>query len=216
MEREAFLARVRAAVAIDRVPGPPAEDPGLLVPSLPTVDLVERFTEALQAVEGVVHTEDPAGVIAEVAARHEATEYLSWDPEQLPVTGLLDELDRRGLRRVEAAVPAEGRADHQLSYRGLRLGITGAEAGLAESGSIVLRSGPGRPRMASLVPLVHVALLPAGRLHRSLAHWAAEEAGSAAEAANLVVISGPSRTGDIEQHLTLGVHGPKHVHVVLV
>ena len=53
-------------------------------------------------------------------------------------------------------------------------------------------------------------------IDRTLAHWAHRRAESAAETANLVLVTGPSRTGDIEQQLNLGVHGPRHVHVVLV
>ena len=70
--------------------------------------------------------------------------------------------------------------------------------------------------MASLVPEVHVALLDLILMERTLVHWAHKFPESVANTANLVVITGPSRTGDIEQQLTLGVHGPKHVHIVLI
>lgn len=207
MERDAFLHRVRTAVGAGRLPAAPSHDPGGLVPELPEVDLEERFTAVLTALEGTPLTGDPGRAIVEIADRHQATEFLSWD--DLPVAGLIETLIAAGLRRFEVG-------SSPLSYLPLRLGITGAEAGLAESGSLVLRSGPGRWRMASLVPLVHVALLGRRDLHRSLAHWAATHAGTIAEAANLVIISGPSRTADIEQILTLGVHGPKHLYVILI
>jgi len=85
-----------------------------------------------------------------------------------------------------------------------------------ESGSVVLRHGPGRPRLASLAPEVHIAVLRAEQLHRSLAHFLHAEPGSVGATANLQVITGPSRTADIEQRLNLGVHGPRHLHVVLL
>ena len=139
---------------------------------------------------------------------------MAW--EDLPASGVASALTAAGLTRVQGEVPAETRIEHQLGYRDLDLGVTGAAAGLAESGSVVLDHRPGRPRMASLVPEVHVALLDLTLLERTLAHWARRYPESVADTANLVVITGPSRTGDIEQQLTLGVHGPKHVHIVLI
>jgi L-lactate dehydrogenase complex protein LldG len=68
--------------------------------------------------------------------------------------------------------------------------------------------------MASLIPLVHIVLLPERLLFRSPMHWLA--GGDVAGAANVVYITGPSRTADIEQRINLGVHGPREVHVVLV
>lgn len=217
MERDDFLSRVRSAVARASLPEGPSGDPGLLVPELPEVDLVARFSEALEMVDGTVHRGgDPGEVVEGIMAACRAPAFISWDAEYLPVPGLVEHLVARGFERVAGVVPAATRQEHQRRYGDLLVGITGAEAGLAETGSIVLRSGPGRPRMASLIPLVHVALLPTDRIVRSLAHWADRNAGSAAEAANLVVVTGPSRTGDIETTLNLGVHGPGELHVVLL
>ncbi|MGA7281908.1 MAG: LUD domain-containing protein, partial [Acidimicrobiia bacterium] len=111
---------------------------------------------------------------------------------------------------------SETRLDDQLEYGDLTLGVTGADAGLAESGSVVLGHGPGRPRMASLIPETHVVLLEAPSIVRTLSHWAEKNPDSARRTANLVVITGPSRTGDIELQLNLGVHGPRQVHIVVI
>jgi L-lactate dehydrogenase complex protein LldG len=150
-----------------------------------------------------------------IASGHDATSFMAWD--DLPVTGVPSALASAGLRRVDHDVPAgEGRLQHQQGYHRLDLGVTGADVGLAESGSIVLFHGPGRPRQASLLPDVHVALLRVTSITRSLAHWAEAHPNTPAATTNLVVITGPSRTGDIEMQLNLGVHGPRHLHVVLV
>jgi L-lactate utilization protein LutC len=189
------------------------------VPDLPEVDLVETFSARLESLDGVVHRGvDPVETIVELSGRYEATEYLSWAAEHLPVPDLHGRLAGRGLTRVGDEVPSDpvGRFAHQSGYLDSRLGITGAEAGFAESGTIVVRSGPGRSRMASLIPDIHIALLPAASIARSLTHWAQAHAASLETAANVVFITGPSRTGDIETILTLGVHGPRHVHVILV
>ena len=216
MERDAFLAQVRAARAAALLPPHPAEDPGLLVPDLEPADLVEMFMERLTEAEGVAHRVsglDEARVRAvELARRYDAKTFMSWDG-----LGTLDAaLAAADLRRVDGTVPADDRLSQQSGYSDLDLGITGAEAGFAESGTVVLRSGPGRPRMASLIPLVHVALLRVGDLHRSLSHWAETHATGIADAANVVFITGPSKTGDIEQHINVGVHGPRYVHIILL
>jgi L-lactate dehydrogenase complex protein LldG len=103
-----------------------------------------------------------------------------------------------------------------VAYGNVSLGITGSIAGLAESGSVVLDHAQGQPRLASLVPETHVVLLEISTIERTLAHWAARHPDLVPASANLVIVTGPSRTGDIEQILNLGVHGPRHLHVVLI
>ena len=103
---------------------------------------------------------------------------------------------------------------HALSE--LAVGVTGADALLAESGSVVLASGPGRPRSASLLPPVHVTIARTDRIYFSLEHLLAAVPSLGSAGSNLVAISGPSRTADIEMTLTRGVHGPGEVHVILL
>ena len=216
MDRDVFLARVgRSAMTavLPEVLGIPDR-----LPDLEDEDLQTLFRERAQDVDAVVH--GPVGrhgvprAVAGIAAGHQCRSFMAW--EDLPASGVASALTAAGLTRVEGEVPVETRMEHQLGYRDLDLGVTGATAGLAESGSVVLEHRPGRPRMASLVPEVHVALLDLILMERTLVHWAHKFPESVANTANLVVITGPSRTGDIEQQLTLGVHGPKHVTIVLI
>ena len=216
MDRDVFLARVGRSAMTAVLPEALAVPDRL--PVLEDEDLQTLFRERAQDVDAVVH--GPVGrqgaprAVAGIAAGHQCRSFMAW--EDLPASGVASALTAAGLTRVQGEVPAETRIEHQLGYRDLDLGVTGAAAGLAESGSVVLDHRPGRPRMASLVPEVHVALLDLTLLERTLAHWARRYPESVADTANLVVITGPSRTGDIEQQLTLGVHGPKHVHIVLI
>ncbi|HYD61834.1 MAG TPA: lactate utilization protein C [Noviherbaspirillum sp.] len=95
--------------------------------------------------------------------------------------------------------------------------ITGAFCAVAETGSLMLLSGPQTYSSAALLPETHIAIVPASRI---VAHMedafvlARSECGELPRAVNF--ISGPSRTGDIEQTIVLGAHGPYRVHVVLV
>jgi L-lactate dehydrogenase complex protein LldG len=94
--------------------------------------------------------------------------------------------------------------------------VTGADAALADTGSIGLVHGHGRARLVSLLPPVHVALVPVAHLHATLGALLAAQPHLLGGAANVVFITGPSRTADIEMTLTRGVHGPRIVHVVFV
>ncbi len=104
-------------------------------------------------------------------------------------------------------------------HRGSSPAIEGAEVsralyGLAETGSVVLAAGPGEPRLRSLLPAVHVSMLEEDRILPGLAELFEALGGELPSA--LAIVTGPSRSADIEQRLAVGVHGPGEVHVVLV
>ena len=92
-------------------------------------------------------------------------------------------------------------------------GLSSADVALAETGTIVVSSGPGKSRLATLLPPLHLALVPTSRLTADLFTWTAARSGP--PPANLTLISGPSKTADIEMTLAVGVHGPKRLVVVL-
>jgi L-lactate dehydrogenase complex protein LldG len=92
------------------------------------------------------------------------------------------------------------------------LGVTSVDIALPETGTLLLRSSPDRPRVVSLLPRVHLALLRPEALRADL-HQAFAEV---KKDGYVVLVTGPSRTADIELTLTLGVHGPKSLHVWLL
>lgn len=96
------------------------------------------------------------------------------------------------------------------------VGVTGALAAIAETGTLMLASGRDSPATVSLLPETHVAIVPAARVvpHMEDA-WdlARAELGELPRAVNFV--SGPSRTADIDQRIVLGAHGPYRVHIVI-
>lgn len=97
------------------------------------------------------------------------------------------------------------------------VGITGCFCAVAETGTLMLLSGPETFSSAALLPETHIAVVPVSRIVGSIEDafaLAKAERGELPRATNF--ISGPSRTGDIEQTIVLGAHGPYRVHVILV
>lgn len=89
------------------------------------------------------------------------------------------------------------------------VGFTLGDLAVAETGSIVLSAGPGRARLASLASVHHIALVPCSSIVATM-----EEAFGRLSARTSVIITGPSRTADIEGVLVRGVHGPRELWVV--
>jgi L-lactate utilization protein LutC len=219
-ERRRMREALHAAVTHSRLPGAELRHPGgFSRPSVPAGELVERFRRELTALGGTVHDPlDAEGVAALLKTLSETPDgpVLLWDEGQLPVPGLGAALADAGLRML-SETPATARSDdHRRALATATVGLTGAQAGLAETGSLVVVSGPGRGRLASLLPPVHVALLRTDLIVGSLPELMNARPELVPEGANFVCITGPSRTADIEHVLARGVHGPRDVHVVLV
>jgi L-lactate dehydrogenase complex protein LldG len=96
------------------------------------------------------------------------------------------------------------------------LGITGADYGIAQSGSLVLKSNPKRGRAVSLVPPRHLTFIPGSMIRDGLDQIMEELSRSDEVPSAIELISGPSRTSDIEMDLSIGVHGPIEVYVIVI
>jgi len=153
-------------------------------------------------------------VLAEIVREHGISRAIRWDHpllEELKVDASLRECG------VEMGIPARKKEGRGFSARA-DLGITAADAFVMESGTIVLRSRPGWGRTTSLLPPVHLAIVTSDqRLARledlpGLIRYWRDEADGLPGAVTL--ITGHSRTADIELTLVSGVHGPGIVHVV--
>jgi L-lactate dehydrogenase complex protein LldF len=126
---------------------------------------------------------------------------LAWDDEHLP-TGLAENLRKQGITIHNDAQPQ------------IRAGITGVAAGIAETGTLVITSGEGKPQSTSLLPQIHLAILQKADLHKNLAEVL--KLRKVREESAVSLISGPSKTADIEMTLTVGVHGPGEVTVLCI
>jgi L-lactate dehydrogenase complex protein LldG len=95
-------------------------------------------------------------------------------------------------------------------------GFTVARSGIAATGTLVIRPDAGSPRTISVAPPLHIALVYGNTLHRDLHEAARTERWSDDMPANLALVSGPSKTSDIQQTLAYGAHGPRRLWVVIV
>lgn len=168
-------------------------------------DLAGRFVSKAQYLASSVERVDTPARVPAAVARYLAEQAL---PPQAVVTG-----DVAGFDWAGAGVDVAMRE----AVDGDSVGISGCFCAIAETGTLMLLSGPQTPGSVSLLPETHVAVIPVSRIVATMEDAFAllrDERGSLPRAVNF--ISGPSRTGDIEQTIVLGAHGPCRVHLILV
>lgn len=168
-------------------------------------DLANRFRARSEALASTVEIAERIEAAPAAVARYLATHNLSRQAVAWPQLAGLDWAGA-GLR-VEARA---ARGDDLV-------GITGVFCAVAETGTLAVLSGADTPASASLLPETHIAIVPAARIVPGMEEafdLIRAECGELPRAVNF--ISGPSRTGDIEQTLVLGAHGPYRVHIVIV
>jgi L-lactate dehydrogenase complex protein LldG len=168
---------------------------------------IEEFTNRMQAVRGEVH-------------RVERSAWVDWINAEMPVRGMRRALVGRSaiarqfeqgmsktieLTRYDSAIDTW----KQRLFDEIDFSITSSLAGLAESGSLALWPDADEPRLLSLVPPLHIALLDSERLFENFAQLIEVERWASGMPTNALLISGPSKTADIEQTLAYGIHGPK-------
>ncbi len=110
----------------------------------------------------------------------------------------------------------ENREELRAAATEAEFGITSADYALADTGTLVMFSSREEARMISLAPPVHIALVPRERILTGLDELLAKVPLPAEHSSSMVLITGPSRTADIEQILVRGVHGPGEIHVIVV
>jgi L-lactate dehydrogenase complex protein LldG len=123
------------------------------------------------------------------------------------------------LRRLEETIAGDGNEWSILPAAtdlfGYDVGLTTAQAAIAETGTLVLDSDRERHRLVSLVPPVHIAILDAKNIRATLGEAITQLQRDSHISPAITFITGPSRTADIELTLTIGVHGPKELYVII-
>lgn len=175
-----------------------------------------RFLEELEALGGhgerVESYEEARRYVVALARERGAKLLLRWDVEDLELLGVDGPLEESG---VEVALSGDSKDLRGVAARA-DIGLTTAEWVVAETGSLVLTGGAGKGRSVTLLPPVYVAVITVDRILSTVTEAIEKYASSGGVPANLCFHTGPSRSGDIEQSLAIGVHGPGDVHAVLV
>ena len=189
--------------------GQPPRGPSVARAALDQPGKVALFCRWAEANNATVARVDKAGVAAEVVsylARNNLPPQATMAPSPQ-----LEAYDWAGQRMLSLR-RGRGEAVDQVS-------ITGAFAGIAETGTLVMTSGPEHPVTLNLLPDTHVVVLRAADIVGGYEDvWARlrERYGKNGMPRTVNTITGPSRTGDIEQTIELGAHGPRRMHIVVV
>lgn len=212
--RERILGKIRAALARHTVPTAAEASSSRLatlgegIPQRPvwTESNLERFTHCLEAASGTwgrIRTVAETGqAVAEYLADKPAGERVHVAPNPA----------------LEPVVWPETLTVEQVTHgREALVGVSLAEAGVAETGSLALLSGPANPTTLSFLPDYHIVVLRTADVVPYFEDiWARMRERNDFPPRSFNFITGPSRTADVEQTLQLGAHGPRSLHVVLV
>lgn len=207
--RNEILNRVRAALSgSTRVPMSPLPASARVAPRVADdadaeIDFllaeIAKLGGATRRVDGRDESRAALRDLVQAERVKKATLWQSRELRDLGIAEMLVELD------VEIVPPDRDKR----ALAECDLGVTGADAALPETGTLVLRASPEHPQMVSLLPRVHLAIVRPSVLRADLHQVLDEVKGDK----RVHFITGPSRTADIEKTLTIGVHGPKALYV---
>jgi L-lactate dehydrogenase complex protein LldG len=181
-------------------------------------DLFERFREELTLLGGtVLQLSSREELIASLGSicRKESYRSLVLSREAFVESLHLEEELRKQVSEVQSLTPDTTRLIDQL--READVGLTACEYLAAETGTVVLRSSPAAPRSLSLLPRVHVVVARVEQLLPTVAECLQKaHIDQSSQSSCITLVSGPSRTADIEKVLVKGVHGPRDLYVLFL
>ena len=209
--REAILSSIRShlAASVPHNNSVNLENPVILSKTPSDISLVELFRQRLESVGALCQiassdtdiTDALTRIVTDLKAQRLA---ISDDPEV-----------KRLLYQTDLEIEELGIAPNAADIFRFDVGISNAQAAIAETGTLVLDSVSERHRFVSLVPPVHIALVNASKIRETLGEALALLRKEKEISPAVTFITGPSRSADIELTLTVGVHGPQELHVIV-
>jgi L-lactate dehydrogenase complex protein LldG len=222
MSRETFLARVRQAAASGRQYrvhiNPFPENAGYCGVR---EDLVQRFAQEVNLVGGraqiATNLADAQAKISALLAELRPQNTLVWRHPLLERVQLREQLFQYSGKAFNhddlLALPPNERRPQALACD---FGVTSCDFAIAETGTLLVAAGPGQERMASLLPPVYLTLVERSQIVPDLIDALRLIRARGDLPSNITLITGPSKTGDIELQLTTGVHGPGRWEVIVI
>lgn len=223
--REKILNKLRSARQPfpDAPPRPKVYQPVTVLDDTSPDALIERFVEETRLLHGeafVCEGDDAAcDQVMQLLQSHQTTHALTWDFKYIPIPGLENAVRDLGITITQPDIQDEFRYETLAGIEPAQVGLTGADYAIAATGTLVVSTGPGKGRIATVLPPTHIAVITADQLLPRLENWIAiqrqRHLSLFYDTANVCLITGPSRTGDIEKKLVLGMHGPGEVQIVI-
>ena len=211
--REAILNKLCSA-NVDPLPAP---EPARFYANRPHEDLptrVERLALNLKNAMAEVHRTKASelSVVLERLISENQIRCLAVGSEVMS-----DQPMSEALERVCTLFPVTGpNWQPEVLFDSVDAGLTYSVAAIAETGTVVLQSSSASPRQLSLVPPIHIVIVDAGRVVNRLFDLTQQPTWSEGLPTNVILVSSPSKTADIQQTLAYGAHGPKRLIVILV
>lgn len=223
MSRESFLSRVRQAAESGRRWRITHQDLPIETGYVgASGDLCARLAAEICEVGGfgeVVESIDAArSSVIELLSRYEVKRAASWQHPVLDRIAVRQLLSERGIGYDDyESLRTRSADDLRTILLSADIGISGVDFAIAETGTLVVCARPGQERSASLIAPVHIAVVESVQIVPDLIDAISRvRAGDGSLPSNIALITGPSKTGDIELQLTTGVHGPGKWHVIII
>lgn len=223
--RDRILNKLRAANKPfpDAPPRPKAYQPVTSIDDTSPEGLITRFSFELDRVAGQAFpVEGDAAArekVLELLRQHNTTHIISWLFRYIPVEGMEQAIRDTGINIIHPEMHDEFRAEVIESIRIAEVGLTGADAAVATTGTLIVSTAPGKGRLPTVLAPVHLAVITIDQLIPRLENWINHERANGLptiqNSANVCFITGSSRTADIEMEPILGVHGPGKLYVVI-
>ena len=215
--RQEILSSIRTHLAAS-APFDARESPvnhSVVLPAQPVAsNLIDLFKQNLEAVDGhCIITSGEAEIADALTQIISALQKTKLRAQRIAVSDA-PELERL-MHMTDLEIEELSTAPNASDIFGFDVGITKAQAAIAETGTLVLDSAHERHRLGSLVPPVHIAIVNASTIRATLGETLSMLQNGKELSPAVTFITGPSRTADIELTLTIGVHGPQELYVII-
>jgi len=214
--RDRIFARLKSAAAAAAAPaGRPEPLPPVEYSRREKIEKLKTLMEAMRTEVHITSEQEWLDLLEDILKQHKIKDLL-YGP-RTPIGDVLQQKWQTSADGLPELVP------YEVAIEGIKqrvfnvdAGITSTMGGIADTGALILWSSKEEPRLMSLVPPIHIAILRADKIYNSLAEVMQKENWAAQMPTNAFLISGPSKTADIELVLAFGVHGPKELIVLVI